>query len=72
MPEIAGGAAVLTVPQNPKSIAAGILEACGPRADQLRELGLRRARTFTWGATAEATLNVYREVAERRQRRRAR
>ena len=32
--------------------------------------GLRRAGQFTWAATAAATLDVYREVAERRRQRR--
>jgi len=72
MPEIAGGAALLVAPKDPKSIAAAIVEACGPRAAQLREHGLRRAREFTWGATAAATLDVYRQVHERRQQRRRR
>ena len=49
---------------------ASILDATGARADGLRTQGLRRAQQFTWGATAEATLDVYREVAEGRQRRR--
>ncbi len=71
MPEIAGDAAVLADPNDPASIANAILEACGPAADQLRQRGFRRAAQFTWGATAEATLAVYRRVAQlRRERRR--
>jgi hypothetical protein len=35
----------------------------------LIEQGLRRAGEFTWGATAAKTLDVYREVAERRRNR---
>lgn len=69
MPEIAGGAALLCAPDDPKSIAAAIVEACGPATDRLRELGLRRAAEFTWGATAAATVDVYRMVHERRQQR---
>ncbi len=69
MPEIAGGAALLCAPGDPKSIAAAIVEACGPVADRLRELGRRRAAEFTWGATAAATVDVYRLVHERRQQR---
>ncbi len=69
MPEIAGGAALLAAPDDPESIAAAIVEACGPKSEQCREQGLRRAATFTWGATADATLNVYRHVAERRRSR---
>jgi hypothetical protein len=36
----------------------------------MRDLGLKRAAEFTWGATAAATLDVYREAAERREHRR--
>lgn len=66
MPETAGGAALLADPEQPDSIADAILKACGPEADCLRERGLRRAGEFTWAATAEATLEVYRDVAHRR------
>jgi glycosyltransferase involved in cell wall biosynthesis len=71
MPEIAGGAAVLSDPHDPASIAGAIIEAAGPGRDRLRDAGLRRARQFTWGATGAATLDVYREVAENRRRRRS-
>lgn len=66
MPETAGGAAVLADPNDPASIARAIVEAAGPGRDRLRDEGLRRARQFTWGATGSATLDVYREAAERR------
>jgi glycosyltransferase involved in cell wall biosynthesis len=66
MPETAGGAAVLSNPKDPASIARAIVEAAGPDRDRLRDLGLRRASQFTWGATAAATIDVYREAAERR------
>ena len=69
MPETAGGAAVLCDPSDPASIAKAILEAMGPGRDRLRDGGLRRAGQFTWGATGEATLEVYREVAARRRNR---
>jgi glycosyltransferase involved in cell wall biosynthesis len=67
MPEIAGGAAVLSDPKDPASIARAIAEAIG--RDRLREDGLRRAGQFTWAATAASTLDVYREVAALRHRR---
>ncbi len=70
MPEIAGGAAVLSDPGDPATIARAILAAIGPGRDRLRDSGLKRASQFTWGATAAATLDVYREVAERRAGRR--
>jgi glycosyltransferase involved in cell wall biosynthesis len=70
MPETAGGAAVLADPKEPASIARAIVEAAGPQRDRLRDLGLRRASQFTWAATGAATLDVYREVTERRRERR--
>jgi glycosyltransferase involved in cell wall biosynthesis len=70
MPETAGGAAVLADPKEPASIARAIVEAAGQQRDRLREAGLRRASQFTWAATGAATLDVYREVAERRRERR--
>jgi glycosyltransferase involved in cell wall biosynthesis len=70
MPETAGGAAALSDPKDPASIAKAIIDALGPGRDQMRDLGLRRAAQFTWGATATSTLDVYREVAERREHRR--
>jgi glycosyltransferase involved in cell wall biosynthesis len=69
MPETAGGAAVLSDPNDPATIARAIVEAVGPGRDHLRELGLKRAGEFTWGATAASTLDVYREAAARRKHR---
>ncbi len=70
MPETAGGAALLADPHDPAALACSILDATGTGADGLRAQGLHRAQQFTWGATAAATLDVYREVAERRRQRR--
>ena len=61
-PEVADEAAVLVDPLDGDAIAAGLVEAIG-RADELRERGLRRAREFDWQQVADATLEVYREVA---------
>jgi glycosyltransferase involved in cell wall biosynthesis len=69
MPETAGGAAVLADPKDPASIASAIVEAAAPGRDRLRDAGLKRASQFTWGATAASTLDVYREVSERRRHR---
>jgi glycosyltransferase involved in cell wall biosynthesis len=69
MPETAGGAAVLSDPTDPASIARAIVDAVGPGRDRLRDLGLQRAGQFTWGATAAGTLDVYRKAAEGRRRR---
>src|SRR5499427_2257504 len=64
MPETAGGAAVLADPRDPAALARAIVEATGPGQDRMRDMGLQRARQFTWGATAASTLDVYREAAE--------
>jgi glycosyltransferase involved in cell wall biosynthesis len=69
MPETAGGAALLADPKDAESIAAALEEACGSEAVLLRKLGLERAQDFTWAATAERTLEVYRQVHARRKER---
>jgi glycosyltransferase involved in cell wall biosynthesis len=60
--ELAGSAAVLVDPLDPDAIAAGLAEAID-RADELRALGLERARAFDWREVARATIEVYREAA---------
>ena len=61
--ELAGSAAVLVDPLDPNAIAAGLAEAVD-RRDELRQLGLDRARAFDWRDVARATVEVYREAAE--------
>jgi glycosyltransferase involved in cell wall biosynthesis len=60
--EVAGGAAVLVDPLDPDAIAAGLHEAID-RREELRPLGLARARVFDWHKVARETVAVYREVA---------
>jgi glycosyltransferase involved in cell wall biosynthesis len=62
MAEVADGAAVLVDPHDAAAIADGIREAIA-RRDELAVLGPERARAFTWDAAAEATADVYRELA---------
>lgn len=62
MEEVADGAAELVDPLDSASIAAGIERAIG-RRDELRALGLERARRYSWADAAEATVAVYRELA---------
>jgi len=59
--EVAGGAAVLVDPLDPASIAAGIAEA-DRRRDELRALGLARARAFSWADVALRTVEVYEDA----------
>jgi glycosyltransferase involved in cell wall biosynthesis len=63
MAELAGDAAELVEPRDPGSIAAGIERAI-ERRSELRTRGLARAQAYTWAAAAEATIGVYRELAE--------
>jgi glycosyltransferase involved in cell wall biosynthesis len=60
--EIAGGAAVLVDPLDAASIASGIASAI-ERRDELRPLGLERAKAFSWSEVARQTVAVYREAA---------
>jgi glycosyltransferase involved in cell wall biosynthesis len=60
--ELADGAAVLVDPVDVDSIASGIEEAVR-RRDELRAAGIERASSYSWGAAARATVEVYREAA---------
>ena len=59
--EVAGGAAVLVDPLDVDAIAAGIEEA-GVRHDELRALGLERAKAYSWTAVGDAVEAVWREL----------
>ncbi len=60
--ETAGGAAVLVDPLEPEAIAAGIEDAAA-RREELRPLGLERARAFTWKRAATLNAEAYCEAA---------
>jgi len=59
--EVAGAAAVYVDPLDTEDIARGLSEV-DERRDELVAAGRERAATFSWQRTAEATLEVYREV----------
>jgi glycosyltransferase involved in cell wall biosynthesis len=62
-PEIAGGGAILVDPFAVESIESGIERVIVPEESQrLRELGRARARSFTWSAAAEQTIDTYRRA----------
>jgi glycosyltransferase involved in cell wall biosynthesis len=70
LPEVAGDAALLFDPSDPGSIARAVDRLLGD-ADLCAELarrGHRRCATFTWTATAAATLASYRAALERPRR----
>jgi glycosyltransferase involved in cell wall biosynthesis len=73
MPEIAGGAALLCDPAEPRDIAAAILRVLGDPAlrQSLSERALLRAKAFSWVDCARRTATVLREAAAGRPRRAA-
>jgi glycosyltransferase involved in cell wall biosynthesis len=64
VPEIVGDAAFLVDPDNARAMGGAILSILlqEPLANQLSNVGLSRATTFSWRKTAEQTLEVYRNV----------
>ncbi len=64
LPEVAGGAAMIVDAWDPRSIAAGIEQAAsnGPERKQRIQLGLQRARGFTWQKSAEAHVRAYQQA----------
>jgi glycosyltransferase involved in cell wall biosynthesis len=69
LPEVAGDAALLFDPHDPRALAHTLDRLLGDPAlrDDLRARGRERCRRFTWRATARATLASYRRaIAQRR------
>ncbi len=66
LPEVAGQAAVLVDPRDTEALARAMRELVGSpeRRAALSRAGRERAQAFTWERTAEATICVYRSVAE--------
>jgi len=64
IPEVAGDAAWLVPMGDRDKFVAAIqcLATCSEKRKELRETGIRQAAKFTWEATAEAVLTVYREI----------
>lgn len=64
LPEVVGDAALLVDPLNERELAQAILRVLGEPglAESMRVRGLARANEFSWGRTAQETLQAYREV----------
>lgn len=58
--EVAGDAALLVAPGDADGLAAAIGEAVGPAGERLRAAGPARAARYTWEATAQGTVDVWR------------
>jgi len=65
MAEVAGGAAILVDPTQVDALADGLQQALTDHAARarLQAQGLAHAAAFTWARTAQATLDVYQQVA---------
>jgi len=63
-PEIAGGAALLVNPRDPKEIATAIRELSNNEIfrNGLVQKGLKRAREFSWGKSAKRHLEVFKQL----------
>jgi len=64
MPEIGGQDAILVNPESPQEIAAQLLklEQDANYYEEKRQVGLERAKLFSWKHTAEQLLQLYKEV----------
>lgn len=64
LPEIAGSAGIAVAPTNADSLARGLLSVLRQRDKQsaLRAAGCERAAGFTWTASTESILAVYRSL----------
>ena len=65
MPETAGGCALLADPHDPESIADAVVKACGPEGTGSARRASTGPASSPGRATAEQTLEVYREVHAR-------
>ncbi len=61
LPEVVGDAARLFDPDDPRAIAAAVLDVLAA-PEEWRRRGIARAALFSWDATARATEAVYREL----------
>lgn len=62
LPEVGGDAVAWVEPEDEDSIASTLEKVLtdGETADRLRKEGLSRAKQFSWGDTAQRTLEIYR------------
>lgn len=67
LPEVAGGAALLVDPYDPRDIAQAIshIILSKDKHDELSHLGRQRAGMFSWERTAQATRRSYEDVVQK-------
>ena len=64
LPEVLGDAALLPDPEDEHAVGEAIQSVLSrpELRERLRRAGMARARTFTWEACAERTVDLYRDV----------
>jgi len=67
LPEVAGDAAILFDPDDPRAVASALRAVLGDpqRADELRRRGRAQAERFSWAAAARGTAAAYARVLAR-------
>jgi len=65
LPEVCGDAARLVDPTDETAMADALVEVVvhGSLREDMRRAGLARAKGFSWGAAARATLDIYRDAS---------
>lgn len=66
LPEVAGDAALLVAPEDPEQLASAIYRILEDRglSNKLREIGIQRAKKFSWQACARKTLEAIEYVVK--------
>ncbi len=64
MEEVCGPAGLLAPAEDAAALTAQLALAIGPEHDALAQAGLKQAARFTWEASANAHLDLYRRLAE--------
>lgn len=62
LPEVVGGAGIVVPEGDAASLRTALVEAAGPRRDELRAAGFARAEECSWDAVAEDYLELYRSA----------
>ena len=62
LPAVVGGAGIVVPAGDAGALALGLVEAAGPRREELRSSGLARAADCSWEAVGDDYLELYRSV----------
>jgi glycosyltransferase involved in cell wall biosynthesis len=65
MAEFTEGAGLLVDPRDREALTGAILDATGPRHDELAASASVRARDYSWARAAEQTVDAYKSLARR-------